>query len=54
LRSAPYADGPGLPREPPSASMMTARRLTDRTPRCAPGCGCTPRTAGPRRSAPWR
>ena len=51
--TAPYAAGPGLPREPPSASM-TGRTvpsgLRARTRRCAPGCGGTPRSAAPRRA----
>src|SRR5699024_5973482 len=44
--TAPYPAGPGFPREPPSALMMTiAGSFTDRTPRCEPGCGHTPRSA---------
>src|SRR5699024_779217 len=42
----PYPAGPEFPREPPSALMMTiAGSFTDRTPRCEPGCGHTPRSA---------
>ena len=55
--TAPYAAGPGLPREPPSASISTLRwrkgSLTGPILRCAPGSAGTPRSAPPRpRAAP--
>jgi hypothetical protein len=51
FRSAPYAAGPGLPRDPPSASTITRRgaSVTARSQRCGPGSAGTPRTGSPGR-----